>query len=119
MSEATSKKSKPTPKHTCGDCVHRWACAAQRGGGGIVSMMETDAKNCVNFRYEIVHTNADRIRSMSDEELAKEMLFFVPSDFKKHYTGLSGGYFATADEAIQASLYWLRQPVKEEHHEAD
>ena len=64
-------------------------------------------------------SNADRIRSMSDEELAKEMLFFVPSDFKKHYTGLSGGYFATADEAIQASLDWLRQPAKEEHRETD
>ena len=59
-------------------------------------------------------SNADRIWSMSDEELAKEMLFFVPSDFKKHYTGLSGGYFATADEAIQASLDWLQQPAKEE-----
>lgn len=66
---------------------------------------ETDVK---------VLTNADRIRSMSDEELAREMLFFVPSDFNRHYTGIAGGYYATADEAIQANFDWLKQPVKEE-----
>ena len=70
-------------------------------------------------KSEIIATNADRIRGMNDEELAREMLFFVPSDFKKHYTGLSGGYFATADEAIQASLDWPRQPAKEEHRATD
>jgi len=59
-------------------------------------------------------TNADRIRSMNDEELAREMLFFVPSDFNRHYTGIAGGYYATADEAIQANFDWLKQPVKEE-----
>ena len=59
-------------------------------------------------------TNADRIRSLSDEELAREMLFFVPSDFNRHYTGIAGGYYATADEAIQANFDWLKQPVKEE-----
>jgi hypothetical protein len=59
-------------------------------------------------------TNADRIRSMSDKELAREMLFFVPSDFNRHYTGIAGGYYATADEAIQANFDWLQQPVKEE-----
>jgi hypothetical protein len=65
-------------------------------------------------------TNADRIRSMSDEELAREMLFFVPSDFNikhnynRHYTGIAGGYYVTADEAIQANFDWLKQPVKEE-----
>lgn len=61
-----------------------------------------------------VATNADRIRSMSDEELAREMLFFVPSDFNRHYTGIAGGYYATADEAIQANFDWLKQPAKEE-----
>ena len=59
-------------------------------------------------------TNADRIRSMTDEELAREMLFFVPSDFNRHYTGIAGGYYATADEAIQANFDWLKQPAKEE-----
>lgn len=59
-------------------------------------------------------SNADRIRSMSDEELAREMLFFVPSDFNRHYTGIAGGYYATADEAIQANFDWLKQPANEE-----
>lgn len=35
----------------------------------------------------------------------------------RHYTGIAGGYYATADEAIQANFDWLQQPVKEEHHE--
>jgi len=61
-----------------------------------------------------VATNADRIRGMNDEELAREMLFFVPSDFNRHYTGIAGGYYATADEAIQANFDWLQQSAKEE-----
>lgn len=67
-----------------------------------------------------VVTNADRIRSMNDEELAREMLFFVPSDFNikhdynRHYTGIAGGYYATAEEAIRANFDWLQQPAKEE-----
>lgn len=65
-------------------------------------------------------TNADRIRAMSDEELAKEMLFFCPTDTvfkgedaygKPHYTGLDGGYYATSEEVVASNLDWLKQPA--------
>ena len=66
-------------------------------------------------------SRADRIRAMSDEELAKEMLFFCPTDtvFKRedtygkpHYTGLDGGYHAKSEEAIASNLEWLKQPAE-------
>ena len=66
-------------------------------------------------------TNADRIRAMSDEELAKEMLFFCPSDTlfkggdtyeKPHYTGLDGNYYATSEEVISKNIEWLKQPAE-------
>ena len=76
------------------------------------------ALDCVN-RVATRHTNADRIRSMSDEQLAKEMIFFCPTDTvfkgtetyeKPHYTGLDGGYYSTSEELIAENLKWLQQP---------
>lgn len=66
-------------------------------------------------------TNADRIRAMSDEQLAKEMIFFCPTDTvfkgtetyeKPHYTGLDGDYYSTSEELIAENLKWLQQSVK-------
>ena len=65
-------------------------------------------------------TNADRIRSMSDEELAFELLFFRPCDKyfggtqNKNYAGLDGKYYKTGADAIEANKNWLRQPAKED-----
>lgn len=62
------------------------------------------------------YTNADRIRSMSDEELADENLYFISEHALKegfHYTGLDGGYYKTAKEAVKANLQWLKSEVKE------
>ena len=66
-------------------------------------------------------TNADRIRAMSDEELAQEMIFFCPTDTvfkgtetyeKPHYTGLDGCYYSTSEELAAANLEWLQQPAE-------
>lgn len=66
-------------------------------------------------------TNTDRIRAMSDEQLAKEMIFFCPTDTvfkgtetyeKPHYTGLDGGYYSTSEELIAENLKWLQQPAE-------
>jgi hypothetical protein len=59
-------------------------------------------------------TNADRIRSMSDEELAWEFMTFRLDAYGK----------AKRDETVlpdsqKAILNWLKQPVKEEHNETD
>jgi formate hydrogenlyase subunit 6/NADH:ubiquinone oxidoreductase subunit I len=47
-------------------------------------------------------TNADRIRSMNDEELAR-------------FLGDEPPYLSTYDKYLE----WLRQPAKEEHNETD
>lgn len=95
------KKAKIVSKYTCGDCTHRWACAAQRGGGSIVSMMESNAINCANFRYEIIHTRGDEIRNMSDEDLAA---------FLEGLVIIALGEPSMRDN--RRRLDWLRQPNK-------
>lgn len=66
-------------------------------------------------------TNAQKIRAMSDEELAQEMIFFCPTDTvfkgtetceKPHYTGLDGGYYSTSEELIAENLKWLQQQAE-------
>ena len=80
--------------------------------------MQETARRCVDGKPV---TNADRIRSMSDEQLAKEMIFFCPTDTvfkgtetyeKPHYTGLDGGYYSTSEELIAENLKWLQQPAE-------
>lgn len=59
-------------------------------------------------------TNADRIRSMSDEELSTLFLFFVPTNFDRAmYTGISGKYTRTPEETFDNNLEWLKQPVED------
>ena len=59
-------------------------------------------------------TNGKRIRSMTDEELATLLLFFVPTNFDRAmYTGISGKYTRTPEETFDNNLEWLKQPVEE------
>lgn len=65
----------------------------------------------------VATTNADRIRGMSDEELAKWMLNWVECD--------NDGYMCNAKRyknskrcdghCVENHLDWLRQPAEEEH----
>lgn len=60
-------------------------------------------------------TNADHIRSMTDEELANYLLFFCPTTFNHPmYTGVSGEYTEDAEKTIAKNMDWLKQPYKEE-----
>ena len=71
-------------------------------------------------------SNADRIRGMSDEELARQNVrkrrgycVWTTSDGREFtsYLGFGGGYMADEDTvalAVQHELDWLKQPVKEE-----
>lgn len=59
-------------------------------------------------------TNADKIRSMTDEELATFFLYFIPTTFERAmYTGLSGKYTKTSDETFENNLGWLQQPAED------
>lgn len=61
-------------------------------------------------------TNADRIRNMTDEELANSNIYFVSEFVAKdglRYTGLDGHYYKTGKEVYEANMEWLQAEVKE------
>lgn len=61
--------------------------------------------NCGSFRIDKRQTNADRIRAMSDEELAKVVdICMLPDEF------LGDKYMALP--AIEVILQWLKQEVE-------
>ena len=62
-----------------------------------------EARDCNYFREM---TNADRIRSISDEELA---------DFLNQWGTSTRAWQKDPGE----TLYWLQQPAEEDKHEAD
>ena len=62
-------------------------------------------------------TNADRIRSMSNTELA-EMLVRYDSNLYGYYCP-DGSFCDDEDSALSFALDWLDKPAKEEHHEDD
>jgi hypothetical protein len=73
-------------------------CMARQGNQCMEHLI-TDTPSCPS---RVPLTNADRIRSMSDEELAR-------------FLGDEPPYLSTYDKYLD----WLRQPAKEEHNETD
>ena len=76
-----------------------------------------EGTECDYFNQQVIHaplTNADRIRAMSDEELAKSRVI----DYEEY----PGAYLAidcekvfySEEEAIAAELEWLQQPAEED-----
>ena len=73
--------------------------------------------------YSTAHTNADRIRSMSDKELA-EYIFDLGNGSEYCY-----GHCVYQDDCatkgldhdtcIKGVIDWLKKPAKEEHYETD
>ena len=58
------KGKQKRPSRICFECTHYEACQAWNVG----TLVETDATHCVNYRASVGKTNADRLRSMSDED---------------------------------------------------
>ena len=56
-------------------------------------------------------TNAERIRSMSDEELAELIAKAVPSEMCAH---ICNGRCGNDEECIERCKAWLRKPVEGE-----
>lgn len=76
-------------KGNCGECNRRWAC-------------DIDPDKCDMWPDPAPMTNADRIRAMSDEELA-EFLFQVGYN---HRWGLE-----------EYAIEWLQQPAGDVAHD--
>ena len=66
---------------------------------------ECNHKDCL-YRTE-PHTNADRIRAMSDEELAWELMLWRCEAVARHH-GISSEY----PDTQKTILEWLQQPAK-------
>ena len=62
---------------------------------------------------KIKHTNFERIKAMSVEEMARENIYFIPDCRFAHYTGLSGKYRKTSAEVIQDNIKYLESEVSE------
>ena len=98
---------------------------------------EVDAWNSRTGKDVNVATNADRIRSMSDEELHKFLLDFEAGDvdyaktfcdlcckdaaLEQRSTDCEGCllWWLKNDATLPQGINWLQQPVKEEHNESD
>lgn len=62
--------------------------------------------------HEIKMTNADRIRSMTDDELAWELMLWRCEAVARHH-GISSVY----PDTQKTILEWLQQPAEEDKHE--
>lgn len=87
-------------------CVERYrgsGCAALRGTYGLDSDPE-------------IITNADRIRAMSDEKLAEELVIEIEGLFPSLvYVPLAtGNIYISRDKAEKEMLEYLQQPAEEE-----
>ena len=72
----------------------------------------TDLSKCIAFNSaadDKPHTNADRIRGMTDEELAWELMLWRCEAVARHH-GISSEY----PDTQKTILEWLKQPPKGE-----
>lgn len=59
-------------------------------------------------------TNADKIRAMSDEELAEIFTHYAYEAHGKWYGPDQKNYWSMSIYALETWLDWLRQPAKED-----
>lgn len=95
----------------CGSCIGKTLCG-EPGDSALV---------CDN-RIVTHKTNADRIRSMSDDELASALVRYEgsekrPTPYGGHehkFYGPNGEECGTREYAVQLWTDWLRQPAEED-----
>ena len=86
----------------CGECERRWFC-------------EIDPDKCDEWPDPIPMTNADRIRAMTDEELAEfmDICEMRDIDYGKTFCDLCDGSL----DCDKCRLDWLQQPCGGADHE--
>ena len=82
-------------KGFCGECDRRYAC-------------DIDPDKCDEWPDPVPMTNADRIRAMSDEELAWELMLWRCEAVAKHH-GIESQY----PDTQSTILGWLQKPAEE------
>ena len=83
-------------KGNCGECNLRWAC-------------DIDPDKCNAWPDPVPMTNADRIRAMSDKELAR----FLASVENRRSADGGGAQWCGMAHALK----WLQQPAEEDDHD--
>jgi hypothetical protein len=84
----------------CRECPDYTKCVKE-------SNLAIKRKNCPKAKTEKVKTNADRIRAMSDEELAWELMTWRIETEAKHH-GVESNYPNTQKSILE----WLKQPAE-------
>ena len=82
-------------KGFCGECDRRYAC-------------DIDPDKCDEWPDPVPLTNADRIRAMSDEELA-DMLWKTG----RNYSAVCSDPVVDYNEQRENLIDWLQQPAEE------
>ena len=83
----------------CGECYRRWSC-------------DIDPRECNELTDSISVTNADRIRNMSNEELAMFLCDFRSCDADEYTCeGCKAAQYCRAGHA--GTIDWLQKPAKE------
>ena len=80
--------------------------------------VRNNLKDCKVYEVKKKQTNADRIRVMTDEELARKRIdridMYTSSDLKE-YIGDFAGIVNSEEEAIKKELEWLQSEAEEPH----
>lgn len=84
-------------KGNCGECVRRWYC-------------ETNPDDCDEWTDHVPMTNADRIRAMTDEELAE---LLVDGCCGSKCDDQPQNEFGSVN-CFQCRIKWLQQPAEGE-----
>ena len=98
-------------KGNCGECNDRWFC-------------EIDPDECDAWPDPVPMTNADRIRAMSDEDMAK-CIFEIGFDCHlcSEHERISDNPFLRHEKCdekcTEHCLEWLQQPAEEVADDAD
>ena len=92
----------------CKDCWNEGRCKAE---GRTVDFAVDDGV-CIDFDECKPMTNADRIRAMSDEELAETLIRY--NDLCDMFMADDGMKYYDFEAAKEAEMEWLQQPAEGE-----
>ena len=97
---------------TCGECKHFVVSNYLDVCTVVCENYKTDSFACDYFEPKVI-SNGDRIRQMSDEELAKIFVCKITANdvFYSHFTN---GFYTSEAEAIFATIKGLKQEAKDE-----
>lgn len=102
---------------TCRTCAYLRKCIEKATKDGYEHNVDFDASSgCPNFGFKS-NTNADRIRAMSDEELAnwlvQKTVYQESAWSEPSYLNFLTSQDDTKENAIKGTVEWLKQPAEE------